>query len=95
VLLLVGSALGVVAALVRAHRMAQTAADLSALAAAVAHQRGGPACGEAARVAQANGADLAACHADGAAVEVAVVVTGPRWLGQHGDLEGTARAGPG
>lgn len=95
VLLLVGSALGVVAAMVRAHRMAQTAADLSALAGAVAHQRGGSACGEAARVAVANGAHLAACRTDAVAVQVTVVVTGPRWLGQTGDLEGTARAGPG
>ena len=34
VLLLVGSALGVVAAMVRAHRVAQSAADLAALAGA-------------------------------------------------------------
>lgn len=95
VLLLLGSALGVVAAMVHAHRLAQTAADLSALGAAGVHQRGGRACAEAERLAQANGADLASCRTEGTAVEVTVVVTGPRWLGQSGDLRGTARAGPG
>lgn len=94
VLLLLGAALGVVAAMVRAHRVAQTAADLSALAGAVAHQQGRGVCDEAERVAGANGADLTSCRTDGGTVRVTVLVSGPRWLGQTGDLHGAARAGP-
>ncbi len=58
VLLLVGAALGVVAAMVHAHRVAQSAADLAALAAASAVGRGGDACAAAGRIAAANGAGL-------------------------------------
>lgn len=94
-LLLVGSALGVVAAMVAAHRQAQSAADLAALAAAGALRRGGDACEAAGRVAPANGASLEACLVDGADVTVTVRVTGPRFLGQAGDLDARARAGPG
>ena len=65
VLLLLGSALGVVAALVRAHRVAQSAADLAALAGAGALQLGGDACGRAAEVAEANDARLTACSRQG------------------------------
>jgi secretion/DNA translocation related TadE-like protein len=95
VLLLLGSALGVVAAMVRAHRVAQAAADLSALAGAGAAQQGRPPCDVADRVARDNGAVLVACQPDGATVLVTVSVEGPRWLGQVGDLSGRARAGPG
>ncbi len=44
VLLLVGAALGVVAAMVHAHRQAQSAADLASLAAASAVADGGDGC---------------------------------------------------
>ena len=57
-LLLIGCALGVVAAMVRAHRAAQSAADLAALAGAAAHQRGESACAAAGSVATANGASV-------------------------------------
>jgi secretion/DNA translocation related TadE-like protein len=94
-LVLVGAALSVVGAMVVAHRQAQSAADLAALAAATTLADGGDACGTAGSWALANGADLAACAVDGREVRVRVVVTGPRWLGQVGDLEAEARAGPG
>jgi len=94
VLLLVGAALGVVAAMVGAHRMAQSAADLGALAGAAAAADGADPCAAAARVAVANGAELTACRSAGREVRVEVTVTGPRWLGQRGDLVAEARAGP-
>ena len=94
-LALVGAALGVVASLVVDHRTAQSAADLAALAGATALGRGGDACGEARRVSSANGAELVSCRVLGDDVRVGVRVTGPRWLGQHGDLVAEARAGPG
>jgi len=94
VLLMVGAALGVVAALVHAHRVAQSAADLAALAAASELAEGGDACAAAGRIAEANGAGLAACGVDGLDVAVTVTVEGPRWLGQSGDLAAEARAGP-
>ncbi|WP_341924558.1 Rv3654c family TadE-like protein [Nocardioides psychrotolerans] len=93
-LLLLGSALGVVAALVVAHRSAQAAADLAAVAGATALQRGRDPCSTAADVAAGNGASLSACAVVGRDVLVDVSVTGPRWLGQDADLEGRARAGP-
>lgn len=94
-LLLVGSALGVVAAMVWAHRSAQSAADLSALAGAAGLQKGGDACVAASRIAGANDARLASCLVQGEEVVVEVTVAGPRWLGQHADLSARARAGPG
>ncbi len=95
VLLLIGSALGVVAAMVRAHRAAQSAADLSALAAASAIARGRDPCGSAAGIAAANDAELVSCEIAGQDAVITVEVTGPRWLGQHSDLTAQARAGPG
>jgi secretion/DNA translocation related TadE-like protein len=95
VLLLVGAALGVVAALVWAHRTAQAAADLSALAAAAELQEGEDACRAARRIADANHASLISCQVQGEEVMVEVLVTGPRWLGQDEDLSARARAGPG
>lgn len=94
VLLLLGAALGVVAAMVRAHRAAQSAADLGALAAASALVRGRDPCGAAGGIAAANGAELLTCEIRGRAVRVTVEVAGPRWLGQTGDLTAEARAGP-
>lgn len=94
VLLLLGSALGVVAALVVAHRAAQSAADLAALAGATAAGRGDDACRTAADSAAANAARLTECQAEGRVVEVSVSTDGPRWLGQSSDLSARARAGP-
>ncbi|HET7194293.1 MAG TPA: Rv3654c family TadE-like protein [Nocardioides sp.] len=95
VLLLVGAALGVVVAMVWAHRTAQAAADLSALAGAAELQDGESACGAAGRIAGANHASLTSCRVQGEEVVVEVMVTGPRWLGQDADLSARARAGPG
>jgi secretion/DNA translocation related TadE-like protein len=95
VLLLVGAALGVVAAMVWAHRVAQSAADLSALAAATGLRDGADACGAAERIAGANDASLTSCLVQGEEVVVEVTVAGPRWLGQDADLSARARAGPG
>lgn len=93
VLLLTGAATAVAGAIVVDHRRAQSAADLAALAAAAAHPGRDP-CTTAARVATANGATLRACRRDGPDVVVTVLVQGPRWLGQEGDLTASARAGP-
>lgn len=93
-LLVIGSALGVVAALVRSHRSAQAAADLAALAGASAWRRGVDACVAAAVSARANGAKLVGCRVLGEDVVVGVEVVGPRWLGQTADLTAQARAGP-
>ncbi|WP_395656600.1 Rv3654c family TadE-like protein [Nocardioides sp.] len=93
-LLLLGAALGVVTAMVHAHRSAQAAADLAALAAADAVGSGRDPCGAGTAVASANGARLDSCVLDGREVTVAVTVAGPHWLGQAADLTARARAGP-
>ena len=95
VLLLVGAALGVVGAMVAAHRQAQAAADLAALAGATAAARGDDACQSAEVVAKLNDATVVGCAVVGEAVTVEVRVPGPHWLGQEADLEARARAGPG
>lgn len=95
VLLLLGGAFGVVAAMVHAHRTAQAAADLAALAGAGAQARGRDPCASSDAVATANGARLLTCEVSGDDVRVMVEVTGPRWLGQEADLVADARAGPG
>jgi uncharacterized membrane protein len=53
-LLLVGAGLGVVAAMVRDHRVAQSAADLAALAGASALQRGDDPCAAAAAMSRSS-----------------------------------------
>ena len=96
-LVLLGGALGVVGAMVHAHRVAQSAADLAALAGAHSAGLGGDACSAAGSIASANGADLDTCVTDGPGgtdVRVRVAVEGPHWLGQTHDLRAEARAGP-
>ncbi|MCW2764398.1 MAG: hypothetical protein JWO11_357 [Nocardioides sp.] len=95
VLLLLGSALGVVAAMVRDHRLAQSAADLAALASAAAVAEGGDGCAAGAAIAEANGARVVSCRVEDLDVVVTVEVEGPHWLGQVADLGAEARAGPG
>ncbi len=95
VLLFVAAALGAVGGLVVAHRRAEAAADLAALAGASALARGREGCVAAREVAEANGAVLRQCLVDGSTVTVMVAVRGPRWLGQQPDLEASARAGRG
>jgi secretion/DNA translocation related TadE-like protein len=98
VLLLVGSALGVVQAMVVAHRRAQAAADLAALAGASASMRGEDPCEAARVVARLNDAVLLACAsgpaAVGGTVTVRVRVPGPQFLGRHDNFDASARAGP-
>lgn len=93
-LLVIGAALGVVAATLLAHRTAQAAADLAALGGASAAIRGDDGCEVARRLADDNGAMLVSCRVAGRDVVVTVRVAGPGWLGQSGDLRATARAGP-
>ncbi|GAA4702103.1 Rv3654c family TadE-like protein [Nocardioides conyzicola] len=93
-LVLLAAALGVVAAMVRAERRAQSAADLGALAAAQAVARGADACAAGVRVSAANGASVTSCRVSGREVRLQVEVAGPRWLGQTGNLTAEARAGP-
>ena len=64
-----------VVGVVAAHRRAQSAADLSALAGAAALQDGGDPCERAGAIARRNGALLRRCEVDGWDVAVAVVVT--------------------
>lgn len=93
-LLMVTGALAVVGAIIVAHRRAQSAADLAALAGAAALQHAADACGEAGAVAAANQARLSTCRITGRDVVVMVHVDGPHWLGQRGSLSAMARAGP-
>ncbi|MFT4286767.1 Rv3654c family TadE-like protein [Nocardioides sp.] len=93
-LLMIGNALGVVAAMFAAHRTAQAAADLAALAGARAAVTGGDACAESARIAAANGVRIDACSLTGDDVLVTVTAPGPHWFGAHADLQAQARAGP-
>ncbi|HYF74897.1 MAG TPA: Rv3654c family TadE-like protein [Nocardioides sp.] len=94
-LLVLGAALGVVTAMVRAHRIAQSAADLAALSAATALAHGRDPCRAGAGTARANGAKLTGCEVIGREATIRVEVPGPHWLGQTGDLQAQARAGPG
>ena len=94
VLLVIGAALGVVGALVRAHRVAQSGADLSALAGAHGLALGRDGCTDAGRIAAANDVRLSTCRVEGREVVVTVVAPGPHWLGQTADLWAQARAGP-
>jgi secretion/DNA translocation related TadE-like protein len=95
VLLLLAAAFGVVEAMVAAHRRAQSAADLAALAGAEALQQVRAPCAAASAIAAANGASLDTCRVETDDVLVTVRVPGPRWLGQRGALTAQARAGPG
>jgi secretion/DNA translocation related TadE-like protein len=93
-LLMVGTGVGASAGAFVAHRRAESAADLAALAAAGAVVRGVEPCGEAERIAAANGGELRGCEPDREAVVVEVVVPGPRAFGRVTELVGRARAGP-
>lgn len=93
VLIFVTVALTAVGGLVTAQRRAQSAADLTALAAAGALEAG--ACAQAMRTASANAATLDGCVVDGADVRVSVSVPGPRLPGRDVRVSAEARAGPG
>lgn len=94
IVVLVTAGISVVGGIFRAHRQAQAAADLAALAGAVAASEGGDACGEAAAIAQANGSVLVACDVSGGVVTVDVSAEGPSYAARSFDVASTARAGP-
>lgn len=94
VLVLVTLALAAIGGMVGAHRRAQAAADLAALAGAASLGRGDDGCGAAVALASANGADLRQCRVSGEEVWVEVAVRGPEWRGAGHDLVARARAGP-
>jgi secretion/DNA translocation related TadE-like protein len=80
-------------AIVLAHRRAQVAADLAALAGAGALQRGADPCAAATRIVLRHRAELTSCVVDGRTVLVGTAVALPSTLGGAG-LPARARAGP-
>lgn len=80
--------------LLHAHRKAQAAADLAALAGASALQKGEDGCERAEEVAALNGARLVRCRVTDRRVRVVAGVRGPRWGGFDDELLGQAEAGP-
>ena len=93
-LVTVAVAAGGVVGVVAAHRAAQSAADLAALAGATALQDGRDACGQADEIARRNGAQLQGCRIKDWDVTVAVVVDTARLPGGVLDLEARGHAGP-
>lgn len=85
----VSGAVGVVGA----HRQAQSAADLAALAGAGALQDGGAACARAAAIAERNGASLRRCRVQEWDVKVEVTRS-LRLPGGAVELAARGRAGP-
>jgi secretion/DNA translocation related TadE-like protein len=81
------------ASVVAAHRAAQSAADLAALAAAGALQDGDDPCASAADIAGDNRATLRDCRVDGWSVSVVVVSRARLPVGRV-ELPARARAGP-
>lgn len=77
-----------------AHRQAQAAADLAALAGAVRQQEASDPCATAAEVAAANGARLDTCRPDGRDVVVTVTVEIPGDFPVLREVAARARAGP-
>ncbi|MDO5627655.1 MAG: flp pilus-assembly TadE/G-like family protein [Mobilicoccus sp.] len=86
--ILLVAAMTLSAAVVASHR-ARTAADLGALAGAMAVP---PSCAEADRIVRRHGAHLAACTVDGAFIEIETRVS--PGVGHLGPAIGRARAGP-
>jgi secretion/DNA translocation related TadE-like protein len=83
-----------VVGVVATHRIAQSAADLAALAGASALQDGGDACDQAAAVADRNRATLTDCEVAGWNVTVEVMANTARLPGGVLDLRARGRAGP-
>ena len=85
---------GLALAITARHR-AESAADLAALAGAVAGSTSADPCPQARRAAEANGARLVSCTVSGAEVEVVTSVAAPTWLVRVvSEARGAARAGP-
>jgi secretion/DNA translocation related TadE-like protein len=83
-----------VVGVIGAHRIAQSAADLAALAGAAALQDGGDACAQAADVAARNRATLSGCAVEGWNVSVVVSAHSAALPGGVLDLRARGRAGP-
>ncbi|MHA7135485.1 Rv3654c family TadE-like protein [Oerskovia turbata] len=95
VVLVLGLALAALASAQAARGQAQAAADLAALAAATARQRGVDACPTASQTALRNGATVVACAEQGdGAVRVDVTREATGWAGALGTARAAARAGP-
>lgn len=94
VILLLGLASTFMTATAAAHRQAQSAADLAALAGATTAQQGGDACTAASVIAVHNRASLIDCRVAGQDVWVSVRLAGPEFLGHTFEITGRARAGP-
>lgn len=95
VVLLLGLSAAFLVATAAAHRRAQAAADLAALAGAVARQEGRDGCAMARVMAGRNGASVTLCGIESDDVVVHVEVPSPEFLGHRWRVAGTARAGPG
>jgi secretion/DNA translocation related TadE-like protein len=80
-------------AIVLAHRRAQVAADLAALAGAAALQRGDEPCAAVNRIADRHRVTVTRCRVAGLTVDVATAVELPVALG-GADVAARARAGP-
>ncbi|WP_246857786.1 Rv3654c family TadE-like protein [Oerskovia sp. KBS0722] len=95
VALVLGLALAALASAQGARGRAQAAADLAALAAATALQRGWEACPTAQETAGRNGAVVVACDEQGdGVVRVDVTREARGWAGVLGTARAAARAGP-
>lgn len=90
----VALALAGVGGVLVAHRQAQAAADLAALAGAGALQDGEDACSVATAIAARNGASLVECREEGIEVVVTARVTADGVPAGPWHLVGRARAGP-
>lgn len=95
VLVMLGLAGVWVGAVVARHRAAQSAADLAALAGALAVQDGRNPCGAVEEIARANAARPTRCTVVGEDVWVTVQVEAPGLLGRKPSVVGRAHAGPG
>ena len=94
VLVLMALALAFQGGLLVAQRRVQAAADLAALAGAVALQRGHDGCDAASRMAARNGASLDRCRVDDRDVLVTLARAGPVLWGRSVEVRAAARAGP-
>lgn len=92
-MLFAGSTVGAVGGIVVAHRRAQSAADLAALAGAAALGTAADPCAQARVVAEANAASLDACERSGADLTVVISVDCPRLIRWIGRSAAKARAG--
>lgn len=94
VILLLALAAGVAGRVLVTQRRAAAAADLGALAGAVAVQRGGDACGAVSRLVARSGARVQQCEVSGDHVRVTVVAEAAVVAGRRISVAERAHAGP-